>query len=112
MLSEFGGYSLHLAGHSFSEKEFGYKRCKTADALMRDVEALYDREVIPARMQGLSASVYTQLSDVEQETNGLVTYDRAVVKFDAERMRAINERLIAGKPAVAAKPDVDDEEDE
>jgi len=41
-----------------------------------------------------------------------VTYDRAVVKFDAARMRAINERLIAGKPAVAAKTDVDDEEDE
>ena len=112
VLSEFGGYSLHLAGHSFSEKEFGYKRCKTAEALMRDVEALYDREVISARMQGLSASVYTQLSDVEQETNGLVTYDRAVVKFDAARMRAINERLISGKPAVAQKPDADDEEDD
>ena len=112
VLSEFGGYSQHIAGHSFSEKEFGYKRCKTADALMRDVEALYDREVIPARMQGLSASVYTQLSDVEQETNGFVTYDRAVVKFDAARMRAINERLILGKPAAAAKPDIDDEEDE
>jgi len=112
VLSEFGGYSLHLAGHSFSEKEFGYKRCKTADALMHDVEALYDREVIPARMQGLSASVYTQLSDVEQETNGLVTYDRAVVKFDLARMRAVNERLISGKPADIPKPDADDEEDE
>lgn len=112
VLSEFGGYSQHIAGHSFSEKEFGYKRCKTADALMRDVEALYDREVIPARMKGLSASVYTQLSDVEQETNGLVTYDRAVVKFDAARMRAINERLILGKPAVAEKLDADDEDDE
>ena len=111
VLSEFGGYSQHIAGHSFSEKEFGYKRCKTADALMRDVEALYDQEVIPARMRGLSASVYTQLSDVEQETNGFVTYDRAVVKFDEARMRAINERLIAGKPTAAAPADGEDEEE-
>ena len=109
VLSEFGGYSLHLAEHSFSEKEFGYKRCKTAEALMRDVEALYQREVLPARWQGLSASVYTQLSDVEQETNGLVTYDRAIVKFDEARMRAINERLISGAPAA---PEAEDDEDE
>ena len=80
VLSEFGGYSQHIAGHSFNEKEFGYKRCKTADALMRDVETLYDREVIPARMRGLSASVYTQLSDVEEEVNGILTYDREVCK--------------------------------
>ena len=75
------------------------------------MEVLYDREVISARMRGLSASVYTQLSDVEQETNGLVTYDRAVVKFDEARMRAINERLILGKPAVAATQSETDEEE-
>jgi hypothetical protein len=98
VLSEFGGYAHHVAEHSFSEKEFGYKRCKTADALMRDFEALYDREVIPAKGKGLSAAVYTQLSDVEQETNGFVTYDRAVVKLDEARVRAVNARLICGAP--------------
>ncbi len=98
VLSEFGGYAHHVAEHSFSEKEFGYKRCKTADALMRDFEALYDREVIPAKGKGLSAAVYTQLSDVEQETNGFVTYDRAVVKLDEARVRAVNARLIYGAP--------------
>ncbi|MCE5188218.1 MAG: glycoside hydrolase family 2 [Eubacteriales bacterium] len=95
VLSEFGGYSHHIAGHSFSEKEFGYKRCKTAEALMQEVERLYAREVIAAKPLGLCASVYTQLSDVEQETNGLVTYDRVVVKFDEARMRAINAKLLS-----------------
>lgn len=98
VLSEFGGYAHHVAEHSYSEKEFGYKRCKTTDALMRDFEALYDHEVIPAKEKGLSAAVYTQLSDVEQETNGFVTYDRAVVKLDEARVRAVNARLIYGAP--------------
>ena len=110
VLSEFGGYSLHLAGHSFSEKEFGYKRCKTAESLMQEVESLYAREVLSAKRKGLSASIYTQLSDVEQETNGLVSYDRAVVKFDPERMLAINKRLIYDAPESTPADDMDDAE--
>ena len=93
VLSEFGGYSQHIAEHSFSPKEFGYKRFATGEALMNEYERLYQREVIPAKEKGLSAAVYTQLSDVEQETNGFVTYDREVVKFDAARVRAINAKL-------------------
>ena len=93
VLSEFGGYSQHIAEHSFSQKEFGYKRYNTAEALMSNFEKLYQREVIPAKDKGLSAAVYTQLSDVEQETNGFVTYDREVVKFDPERVKAINAKL-------------------
>ena len=56
------------------------------------------REVIPAKEKGLSAAVYTQLSDVEQEINGFVTYDREVVKLDIARVRAVNEQLQDGKP--------------
>ena len=93
VLSEFGGYSQHIAEHSFSPKEFGYKRFATKEALMNEYERLYQREVIPAKEKGLSAAVYTQLSDVEQETNGFVTYDRELVKFDTARVRAINEKL-------------------
>ena len=68
-------------------------RCATGYALMNQYARLYQREVIPAKEKGLSAAVYTQLSDVEQETNGFVTYDREVVKFDAARVRAINAKL-------------------
>jgi hypothetical protein len=93
VLSEFGGYSHHIPEHSFCPKEFGYKRCKTPEALLKDFERLYEREVIAAKDKGLAAAVYTQLSDVEQETNGFVTYDREVVKFDVARVRAINEKL-------------------
>ena len=95
-LSEFGGYGHRVAEHCFSEKEFGYKRCKTPEALMKAFETLYEREVIPAMQKGLAAAVYTQLSDVEQETNGFVTYDREVVKFDVERVCALNARLTGG----------------
>ena len=98
-ICEFGGYGHRVAEHCFSEKEFGYKRCKTPEALMKAFEALYEREVIPAKQKGLAASVYTQLSDVEQETNGFVTYDREAVKFDAERVRALNARLTGGQQA-------------
>ena len=104
VLSEFGGYSHHIAEHSFSDKEFGYKRYKSASALMDEVEALYAREVIPAKARGLSAAVYTQLSDVEQETNGFVTYDRAVVKFDEARMRALNAKLVSEEAPLEPQP--------
>ncbi len=97
VLSEFGGYSRRVEGHSFSEKEFGYRRFRSEDALMAAFERLYAREVVPAKEKGLSAAVYTQLSDVEQETNGFVTYDREVVKFDAERVRAVCEALLDAK---------------
>ncbi len=73
VLSEFGGYSQHIPEHSFSEKEFGYKRFSSKEALTEAFEKLYAREVIPAKAKGLSAAFYTQLSDVEQETNGFVT---------------------------------------
>ena len=59
------------------------------------VERLYQKEILPAIPLGLSATVYTQLSDVEEETNGLLTYDRAVQKLPAERIRAINASLYA-----------------
>ena len=105
VLSEFGGYSHHIPEHSFCPKEFGYKRCKTPEALMKDYERLYEREVISAKVKGLSAAVYTQLSDVEQETNGFVTYDREVVKFDITRVRALNEKLAGLAPEPAKTPE-------
>jgi len=105
VLSEFGGYGHRVEEHCWSDLEFGYKRCKTTSALMKAFEKLYAREVVPAKQKGLCACVYTQLSDVEQETNGFVTYDREVVKFDIERVRAINAKLMeekADQPAAEA----------
>ena len=95
VLSEFGGYNHRVSGHTYNKKDFGYRRYQTPEALRFAVQDLYIRQIIPAAARGLSASVYTQLSDVEDELNGLMTYDRAVVKMDAETMRDLNEALVA-----------------
>ncbi|MBR6789549.1 MAG: MFS transporter [Oscillospiraceae bacterium] len=94
VLSEFGGYSCKIAGHAFNlDKTYGYRffeeREKFAEALVK----LYREEVIPAVEGGLSAAVLTQVSDVEDETNGLVTYDRAMVKADEDAMAAVAAEL-------------------
>ena len=53
------------------------------------MRALYQEEILPAKAEGLSAAVYTQISDVEDELNGLLTYDRKVVKIEPEKLRKI-----------------------
>ena len=97
-LSEFGGYNLRVDGHCFNQKDYGYRRLSDAAALWRDFARLYEREVLPAVPRGLCAAVYTQLSDVEDELNGLMTYDRRVVKLDADDVRELNERLKEASP--------------
>ena len=93
-LTEFGGYSLPVAEHYTTDKEFGYRSYKDLDTWMDALEKLYETQIIPlVDDQGLSATVYTQVSDVEDEVNGLVTYDRKVVKTDTERMLRIAEKL-------------------
>lgn len=83
VLSEFGGYSCPTEGHMFSPgKLFGYRMYKTKEELHTAVRHLYDTEVLPLMAKGLSATVYTQLSDVEEEINGMLTYDRRENKFD------------------------------
>ena len=89
LLSEFGGFNLRLDGHGFNDKDFGYKRFSSADALADALHDLYQNEILPAKQQGLSAAVYTQISDVEDELNGLITYDRQAVKIAPEKLRDI-----------------------
>lgn len=89
MLTEFGGYNLRCKGHSFGSVSFGYKKLKSEKDLQRALEKLYSGQIKPAYEQGLAAAVYTQLSDVEEEVNGLITYDRKVVKLPPEIMRKI-----------------------
>ena len=93
-LTEFGGYSYRVKGHLFiNKRNFGYGKVKNGEALTGKIKNLYEEQVIPQLKQGLSVAIYTQLSDVENETNGLLTYDRAVLKIDAESMREINALL-------------------
>lgn len=87
LLSEFGGYNHHVSGHCFNNKNFGYKSFETPAQLEIAVEELYQKQIGPAKMEGLAAAVYTQLSDVEDELNGVLTYDRKVEKISPELMR-------------------------
>ena len=89
LLSEFGGYVHRVEGHAVGGKSVGYKTCDAPLSLEYALQALYDEQIRPAIAQGLSAAVYTQLSDVEHELNGLVTYDRSVVKLPVQTLRKI-----------------------
>ncbi|GAB2854429.1 glycoside hydrolase family 2 protein [Nocardioides pacificus] len=88
VLSEYGGYGLAVEGHTWGAKKFGYRRFRSAKALARVFTALHRRQLAPTVPAGLSATVYTQLSDVEDEINGLVTYDREVVKLEESVVRS------------------------
>ena len=90
VLSEFGGYSCKLPGHAFNlDRTYGYKSFPDLPSFRAGLERLYREEVMAAIGQGLCAAVLTQLSDVEDETNGLVTYDRQVVKVEEGPMSAL-----------------------
>lgn len=93
VISEFGGYSLREAGHLFSEKNYGYRDIASEEELTKAIDSLYENEIIHSIKDGICATVYTQLSDVEDETNGLLTYDREVVKVDEDRMQLIAQRI-------------------
>ena len=93
VLSEFGGYSLRIKGRTFTEKNYGYRDMESQEHLTEGLKELYERDIIPYIGKGLCAAVYTQLSDVEDETNGLFTYDRQVLKPDAAVMRDIARRI-------------------
>lgn len=89
LLSEFGGYGHRVLGHCFGNKDFGYKKFEMPAQLEIAIEELYQGQIGPARLQGLSAAVYTQLADVEDELNGLLTYDRKVAKIAPEVVRKL-----------------------
>ena len=81
VISEYGGYACHVTGHSSVERVFGYKKFDTTEELSKAYKELYEGQVLPLIEEGLSGVVYTQLSDIEEEVNGLVTYDRKVIKI-------------------------------
>ena len=96
VLSEFGGFTYSAPGHIWNPgNTYGYGTCKTPAELTQRLKDIYEKRVIPAVKKGLCASVYTQISDVEDEINGLLTYDRKLSKPDAATMLAIAEALRA-----------------
>ncbi len=101
MLSEFGGYACTIEGHIFNlEKSYGYHTCKNPEQLQEDLTELYYTRVIPAVRDGLCGCIYTQLSDVEDEINGLLTYDRRVCKVDETQMQRIARGIQLARNAI------------
>ena len=93
-LSEFGGYSYRVEDHVFNpDKAYGYGKCDSREEFVSALRRLYEEEIIPLVSSGLCAAVYTQLTDIEDEINGLITYDRAVMKVTPEEFSDIGEKL-------------------
>ena len=93
ILSEFGGFGMDVSQKK--SKIYSYRRYRSKETLTRAIVRLYDKQIIPAKAKGLAASIYTQVSDVEQEVNGMLTYDRKIVKVDIDAVKAVSDRLLA-----------------
>ena len=94
-LSEYGGIAWPMPGHEPPRRTYGYGTAKSRAELTGRYRKLQLETVLPQLRNGLSALVYTQVSDVEDEVNGLFTYDRQAVKPDPAAVRAVNEALEA-----------------
>ena len=93
-ISEFGGYSLNIKNHVFNKKStYGYGKFTDREEFVKALRNLYLTEVLHLVEKGLCATVYTQLSDVEDETNGLVTYDRKIMKVNPLEFADIYEKI-------------------
>lgn len=85
LISEYGGYAWKLDDHSANlDRTYGYADCKTRDAFADALNKLWESEVRPLAKAGLCGAIYTQVSDVEDEVNGMFTYDRKVLKVDGD----------------------------
>jgi hypothetical protein len=103
VLGEFGGLGLPVHGHTWqSEKNWGYRSFSDAPALTSAYIGLIEKLFPLIDSHGLSAAVYTQTTDVEIEVNGLMTYDREVVKMDWKKVAAANRRPLPAKTTASA----------
>lgn len=93
VLSEYGGYAMRVENHRKYDKKYGYKFFETEEDLESGYVRLFERRILPAMKKGLSGLVYTQLSDVEEEINGIYTYDREICKISPRTIRKINKTL-------------------
>ena len=95
ILSEYGGYVLTDPAHSMRpDKTYGYRKYRTEKDYAEGMRNLFLNELLPLVRKGLSAAVYTQISDVEEETNGLQTFDRRAVKTDPSVLRELSEQIL------------------
>lgn len=92
-LTEYGGYAYPVKGHMACEKEFGYKHYHSKEELTANYRRLWEEEIYPNLEHGLCSAIYTQTSDIEEEINGLMTYDREIDKLILEEVQALNQRL-------------------
>ena len=98
VLGEFGGLGLNVQGHQWTKEGWGYQLIDSPEALLERYEELY-RELLPLEQSaGLSAAIYTQVSDIETENNGLMTYDRKVIKMDPGLIRLTHNGQMPPKP--------------
>jgi len=94
VLGEFGGLGLPLAGHTWQSRDnWGYRSYQNAEELTDAYLHLLEQLKSLIAERGLAAAVYTQTTDVEVEVNGLMTYDREIVKMDQSRVRKVNTSL-------------------
>ncbi len=102
-LSEYGGIAWPMPGHEPPGKTYGYGVARNRKDLTARYKKLQLKTVLPQLRNGLSALVYTQLTDVEDEVNGLFTYDRTELKPDASAIRSVNAALAAEFARVTAE---------
>jgi hypothetical protein len=94
LISECGGFACLYDDHVFSRyMNFGYGVVETKEKLFNEIDEMYSKMIIPAVSRGLCGSIYTQVSDVEDEINGLLTYDRRVTKGIPEKMRELRAKV-------------------
>lgn len=107
VLGEFGGLGLGVDGHTWTQKAWGYRGMASAQELTQRYVSLMRGVWGLSESAGLCAAVYTQITDVETECNGLLTYDRVLIKVDLPRIAAANRgqipRLIEVVPTSQAK---------
>jgi hypothetical protein len=102
---EYGGLGLHTAGHEFDPTHsFAYEMEPDSATLTARYAELQQRLLLAERQCGVSAGVYTQTTDVEQEINGFYTYDRRQLKMDGPTVRKANQALIAASGTIATPP--------
>lgn len=94
VLSEYGGYSWNIKDHVWNAKRsFGYIMYNSKESLTKAYVNLHEKQIIPLIKKGLCATVYTQVSDVEFEVNGIYSYDREILKLDKDAIININKKL-------------------
>ncbi len=98
VVGEFGGIGLPLEGHLWQpDRNWGYVQYKNGDEVLEEYERFAEHLILLIR-QGVCGAVYTQTTDVEGEVNGLMTYDRKVIKLDEKKLKEINAKVIKSMP--------------